>query len=145
MSGTHVAEKGLWANAGIKPSGPWYRAYEKGSEGNVPTPRYTDREQAYTVMDRATYLSLMQEIKLVVLVENDEALLNHIPLIPVSAKKFPRVNEKDVKAFVAWLTSPAKGQKIIRDFGKEKFGAPLFFPESKEWVKAQERKYGQEK
>jgi tungstate transport system substrate-binding protein len=35
--------------------------------------------------------------------------------------------------FVKWLTSPKKGQKIIRDFGKEKYGSPLFFPNSKEW------------
>jgi len=35
--------------------------------------------------------------------------------------------------FVKWLTSPEKGQKIILDFGKEKYGNPLFFPKSKEW------------
>ena len=136
-SGTHVAEMELWAKAGIKPSGPWYNIYEKGSEGNVPTLRYTDQQQAYTVIDRATYLSIKNQIKLVILVEKDEALLNYISLIPVNAKKFPRVNEKDVQRFVAWLTSPEKGQKIIRDFGKDKFGAPLFFPNSKEWVKEQ--------
>jgi tungstate transport system substrate-binding protein len=139
-SGTHVAEMELWAKAGIKPSGPWYKIYEKGAEGNVPTLRYTDQQQAYTVIDRATYLSIKNQIKLVILVEKDEALLNYISLIPVNAKKFPRVNEKDVKIFVAWLTSPEKGQKIIRDFGKDKFGAPLFFPNSKEWVKAQGKK-----
>ena len=77
------------------------------------------------------------QIKLVILVEKDEALLNHISLIPVNARKFPKVNKKDVQTFVAWLTSPEKGQKIIRDFGKDKFGAPLFFPNSKEWMKAQ--------
>jgi tungstate transport system substrate-binding protein len=139
-SGTHVAEMELWAKTGIKPSGPWYKIYEKGAEGNVPTLRYTDQQQAYTVIDRATYLSIKNQIKLVILVEKDEALLNYISLIPVNAKKFPRVNEKDVKIFVAWLTSPEKGQKIIRDFGKDKFGAPLFFPNSKEWVKAQGKK-----
>ena len=139
-SGTHVAEMELWAKAGIKPSGAWYKIYEKGAEGNVPTLRYTDQQQSYTVIDRATYLSMRNQIKLVILVEKDEALLNHISLIPVNAKKFPRVNEKDVQTFVAWLTSPEKGQKIIRDFGKDKFGAPLFFPNSKEWVKAQGKK-----
>ena len=139
-SGTHVAEMELWAKAGIKPSGPWYKIYEKGAEGNVPTLRYTDQQQSYTVIDRATYLSLRNQIKLVILVENDEALLNHISLIPVNARKFPRVNEKNVQTFVAWLTSPEKGQTIIRDFGKDKFGAPLFFPNSKEWVKAQGKK-----
>jgi tungstate transport system substrate-binding protein len=136
-SGTHVAEMELWAKAGIKPSGAWYKIYEKGAEGNVPTLRYTDQQQSYTVIDRATYLSMSDQIKLVILVEKDEALLNYISLIPVNAKKFPRVNEKDVQTFVTWLTSPDKGQKIIRDFGKDKFGAPLFFPNSKEWMKIQ--------
>jgi tungstate transport system substrate-binding protein len=140
-SGTHMAEMELWAKAGIKPSGAWYKIYEKGADGNVPTLRYTDQQQAYTVMDRATYLSLKNQIKVVILVEKDEALLNYISLIPVDPRKFPRVNGKDVQTFVAWLTSPEKGQKIIRDFGKDKFGAPLFFPNSKEWMKAQGKKW----
>jgi len=39
--------------------------------------------------------------------------------------------------FVRWLTSPEKGQLLIRDFGKEKYGSPLFFPNSKEWRRQQ--------
>ena len=132
-SGTHVAEMELWEKARVKPSGPWYVIYEKGSEGNVPTLRHTDQEEAYTVIDRATYLSLKDKIKLVVLVEKDEILLNYITLIPVNPKKFPRVNYEDAILFVKWLTAPEKGQKIIRDFGKDKYGSPLFFPNSKEW------------
>ncbi len=139
-SGTHVAEMELWAKAGIKPSGAWYKIYEKGTEGNVPTLRYTDQQQAYTVIDRATYLSIKDQIKLVILVEKDEALLNYISLIPVNAAKFPWVNEKDVRTFIVWLTSPEKGQKIIRDFGKDKYGALLFFPNSREWVEVQKKK-----
>jgi tungstate transport system substrate-binding protein len=139
-SGTHVAEMELWSKAGIKPTGAWYVIYEKGAEGNVPTLRYTDSKNAYTVIDRATYLSIKDQIKLAVLVEGDEALLNYISVIPVNKKKFPRVNAEDVKIFVAWLTSPEKGQKIIRDFGKDKYGLPLFFPNSREWVKSQSGK-----
>jgi tungstate transport system substrate-binding protein len=137
QSGTHVAEMDLWEQAGVKPSGAWYRVYAKGSEGNVPTLREADKQAAYTVMDRATFLTLQKEIKLAVLVEKDEALLNYISLIPVNPKKFPRVNDEGVKAFIAWLTDPAKGQAIIRDFGKEKYGSPLFFPNSKEWKNQQ--------
>jgi tungstate transport system substrate-binding protein len=132
-SGTHVAEMVLWEKAGIKPSGSWYVIYEKGAEGNVPTLRYTDQKRAHTVIDRATFLSLQKEIKLVVLVEKDEALLNHISLIPINPEKFNRVNYKDTMTFVKWLTSPDKGQAIIRDFGKNRYGSPLFFPNSKEW------------
>ncbi len=74
-SGTHVAEMQLWEKAGIKPSGSWYVIYEKGAMGNVPTLRYTDERNAYTVIDRATYLALKNQIKLAVLVEKDEALV----------------------------------------------------------------------
>jgi tungstate transport system substrate-binding protein len=136
-SGTHVAEMGLWQTAGIKPSGPWYNIFEKGATGNVPTLQYTDQKKAYTVIDRATLLSIKDNIKVVVLVEKDEALLNFITLIPISPQKFPKANYADTIRFVKWLTDPEKGQKIIRDFGKDKYGSPLFFPNSKEWREAQ--------
>ncbi len=135
-SGTHVAEMELWAKSGLKPAGPWYQVYEKGNEGNAPTLRYADQKAAYTFMDRATYLSLKNSIKLVVLVEKDEALLNFISLIPVNPKKFPKVNSEDAMTFVKWLTSPTEGQKIISNFGREKYGQPLFFPNSTEWQAA---------
>jgi tungstate transport system substrate-binding protein len=136
-SGTHVSEMDLWQKAGIKPSGAWYNTFEKGSTGNVPTLQYTDQKGAYTVMDRATYLTLKDKIKLVILVEKDEALLNFMSLIPVNPKKLPKANYDDAMRFVQWATSPEKGQKIIRDFGKDKYGSPLFFPNSKEWKEKQ--------
>jgi len=132
-SGTHVAEMELWKKAGIKPQGAWYIIYEKGAEGNVSTLKYTNQQSAYTVIDRATYLSLKNSIQLVVLVEGDEALLNFISLIPVNPAKFPGVNHKDTMTFVQWLTSPEKGHLIIRDFGKDKYGSALFFPNSRQW------------
>jgi tungstate transport system substrate-binding protein len=136
-SGTHVAEMDLWAKAGIKPSGPWYVVYEIGATGNVPTLKYTDEKTAYTVIDRATYLSIRNQIGIGILVENDEAMLNFMSLIPVNTVKFPRVNKAAATQFVQWLTAPEKGQAIIRDFGKDKYGAPLFFPNSDAWRKSQ--------
>ncbi len=139
-SGTHVAEMDIWAKAGIKPAGTWYVTYEKGTEGNAPTTRFADQKAAYVFMDRATYLSLKKEIRLVILVEGDEALLNYISIIPVNPKKFPRVNHADTMTLVKWLTDPKKGQKIIADFGKDKYGAPLFFANSKEWQAIHKKK-----
>ncbi|HEX2965338.1 MAG TPA: substrate-binding domain-containing protein [Syntrophorhabdaceae bacterium] len=136
-SGTHIAELDLWEKAAIKPSGNWYKIYEKGSAGNAPTLLEADRTSAYTVMDRATYLTLRNKIKLAILVEKDEALLNYITLIPVNPKKFPKVNSTAVNTFVAWLTDPAKGQLIVRDFGKSQYGSSLFFPNSKYWREQQ--------
>jgi tungstate transport system substrate-binding protein len=135
-SGTHVAETELWAKAGVKPAGAWYAVYEKGSEGNAATLKYTDSKAACTVIDRATYLSLKDSVKLAVLVENDEALLNFISLIPINQKKFPNANFEDATKYVKWLTAPDKGQKIVESFGVDKYGAPMFFPNSDEWKAA---------
>lgn len=139
-SGTHVAEKDLWSKAGVKPQAAWYKAFTKGSEGNVPTLLYTDAQNAYTVIDRASYLGAKDRIKLAILVEGDEVLLNHISLIPVNPAKFPKVNLKDAMTFLEWLTAVDRGQKLIADFGKEKYGQPLFMPESKAWKAAQPSK-----
>lgn len=127
-SGTHVAETQLWEKAGIKPSGSWYVVYEKGAMGNAPTLRYTDEVNAYTVIDRATYLTLKGQIKLSVLVEKDEALLNYMTLIPVNPKKFPRANYEDAMIFVKWLTSPEKGQKSLGTLAKTSMKPRSFFP-----------------
>jgi tungstate transport system substrate-binding protein len=85
-SGTHVAEMGIWQKAGIRPSGPWYVTYEKGASGNAATLKFADEKNAYVFMDRATYLSLKKESKLMILVEGDDALVNYISLIPVNPK-----------------------------------------------------------
>jgi tungstate transport system substrate-binding protein len=132
-SGTHVAEMEIWQKTGIKPQGSWYYTCPRGAEGNVPTLQHTDKIQAYTYMDRATFLALKDQISLVVLVEKDEVMLNFISLIPVNPQKFPRVNNEDAMKFVRWLTSTEKGQRIIEGFGRDKYGSPLFFPNSKEW------------
>jgi len=139
-SGTHVSEMELWAKAGIKPSGSWYVVYEKGASGNGPTLRYTSQKQVYTVIDRATYLALKKEIKLDILVEKDEAMLNFMSVIPVNAVKFPKVNREGAMKFIGWITAADKGQIVIRDFGKDKYGAPMFFPNSREWHQKQKSK-----
>jgi tungstate transport system substrate-binding protein len=138
-SGTHIAEKELWSSAGITPSGAWYRVYEKGSEGNKATLTFADQSAAYTVMDRATFVSARAGLSLIVLVEKDPALLNHITLIPVSPRKFPRINHRGARAFVKWLTS-MKSQSLVAEFGKKEVGEPLFFPESDIWQAARKRR-----
>lgn len=132
-SGTHVAEMNLWSIAGVEPKGAWYETYEKGSQGNAATLKYVSEKSAYTVIDRATFLSLQKQICSVILVEKDEVLLNFISLIPVNPKKFPNTNINDAMVFVNWLTAVDKGQRIIQEFGMDRYGASLFFPNSKQW------------
>jgi len=130
-SGTHVKELEVWKEAGVEPRGSWYDVFKEGSKGNAPTLAYTNEKQAYTIMDRATYITMKSKISLQVLVQGDEVLMNYMTLIPVNPVKFPQVNHKDALEFVKWLQS-REAQIIIRDFGRDKYGEQLFFPNSSE-------------
>jgi len=133
-SGTHVKELEVWKKAGIEPQGAWYHVYEQGSKGNAPTLAFTNEKQAYTIMDRATYITMKSQITLQILVERDDILLNYITLIPVNPAKFPQVHHAETMQFVEWLQGK-DAQMIIRNFGKDKYGEPLFFPNSPEGKK----------
>ena len=135
-SGTHVKELEVWKKTGIAPQGAWYQVFPEGAKGNVPTLAFTNEKQAYTVMDRATYITMKEKIALQILVEGDDVLVNYMTLIPVSPAKFPQVHHKEAMQFVEWLQG-REAQIIIRDFGKDKYGEPLFFPNSPEGKKLQ--------
>lgn len=128
-SGTHVKETEIWEKTGLTPEGDWYRVFERGAEGNTATLKYADEQIAYTIIDRATYLRLRDEIASEILVERDEILLNFFTVIPVNPQKFPTVKNEEVMKFIEWLTSE-EGQSIIKEFGVDEFGEPLFFPNS---------------
>jgi len=130
-SGTNVKEKELWQAAGITPEGDWYEIFARGAEGNSATLRYTNEQGAYTLIDRATVLALQDELKLEVLCEKDEELLNYISVIPVNPEKCPNVDYQRAMQFVEWLQSQ-ECQRLIKEFGVDKYGAPMFFPNSPE-------------
>jgi len=127
MSGTHVKEMEVWEKAGLKPEGAWYLLFADGKLGNKATTKYTNGHKAYTIMDRATYLTMKKDIALAPLVEGDAVLLNYIAVIAVNPAKFPKVNAAGAKAFTDWLVCP-EAQDIIRTFGVDAYGEPLFFP-----------------
>jgi tungstate transport system substrate-binding protein len=133
-SGTHVKEVELWQAAGIAPGGAWYLRAERGAAGNAPATRDADARQAYVLMDRATYLTLKGEISLQVLVERDPALLNYIAVIRVNPARLPRVNVEGARAFQDWLVSE-EAQQLIKAFEVDRYGEPLFFPNSDDWRK----------
>ena len=137
QSGTHVKEMEVWEKAGMRPDSnkdEWYVTFSMGNLGNAQSTLFANRRNAYTLMDRATYLIQKNNIKLVPLVEKDEILLNFIASIQVDPKKFPNVNSAGAEAFIDWLCGD-EAQAIIKDFEVAKYKEPLFFPNSDEWNK----------
>jgi tungstate transport system substrate-binding protein len=127
-SGTHKKELKIWKEAGITPQGEWY--LESG-QGMGETIRIADEKGAYTLSDRGTYLSLKDTIRLEILVEGDQALFNPYGVIAVNPEKFPHVNFQGAMEFIEFITS-VEGQNIIKNFGVDKYGEPLFYPDALE-------------
>ncbi|GFP27773.1 tungstate transport system substrate-binding protein [Candidatus Hakubella thermalkaliphila] len=127
-SGTYKKELQIWKEAGITPQGEWY--IESG-QGMGETIRIADEKGAYILSDRGTYLSLKDTIRLEVLVEGDEILFNPYGVIAVNPEKFPHVNFQGAMEFIEFITS-VEGQNIIKNFGVDKYGEPLFYPDALE-------------
>jgi len=125
-SGTHKLEMKLWGQAGVKPAGEWYL---EAGQGMGKTLGIAGEKQAYVISDRATYLSFQKTVDLSILLEGDPAFLNIYHVMEVNSAKFPKVNAAGGKAFADFLLS-AKVQDVLKTFGKEKFGEPLFFPDA---------------
>jgi tungstate transport system substrate-binding protein len=126
-SGTDKLEKSLWKKANLTPQGQdWY--VESG-QGMGATLQIASQKGAYTISDRGTYLAQSANLDLEVLVEGDPVLLNVYHVMQVNPEQFKRVNAEGGKAFVDFMVS-ADTQKLIGDFGVEKFGQPLFIPDA---------------
>ncbi|MCL6451561.1 MAG: substrate-binding domain-containing protein [Acetobacteraceae bacterium] len=141
-SGTHQKERELWALAGLggDPPSPGSAApgadegagsaswYQETGQGMGQTLIISWEKQAYTLADRATYLTLKPRLDLGVMVEGDPRLANPYHIMRVNPVRFDRVNAAGSRALVEWLTS-APAQEAIGRFGLEQHGQPLFEPE----------------
>lgn len=126
-SGTNKAELTLWTMAETDPAGQaWY--LETG-QGMGDTLRVTSEKAGYTMTDRATYLAQKANLSLDIMVEGDASLLNIYSVITVNPAKWPLVNLDAAKAFAAFMVAPDT-QKLIGEFGIEKYGQALFFPDA---------------
>jgi tungstate transport system substrate-binding protein len=83
--------------------------------------------QAYTLTDRATLLAFAKRVDLKPMVEGDRLLLNIYSVMEVNPANGPRVNAAGGKAFADFMLAP-ETQQLIKTFGVEKYGQPLFVP-----------------
>ena len=126
-SGTHSKEKEIWKAAGVKYEGEKW--YQQTGLGMGQTLNVASEKKTYTLADRGTYLALKKRLDLEILAEGDAILLNIYHVIEVNPAKFPKVNAAGGKAFADFMVSK-EAQDMIKTFGVDKFGSPLFFPDA---------------
>jgi len=126
-SGTNSKEKAIWKAAGINPEGQKW--YQQTGLGMGQTLNVTAEKRGYTLADRGTYLALKKNLRLDILMEGDAILLNIYHVIEVNPAKWPKVNQAGAKAFADFMVS-RETQEIVKTFGIDKFGSPLFFPDA---------------
>lgn len=120
-SGTDKKEKSIWQQAKLKPNGAWYLS---SGQGMGATLQMADEKNAYTLTDEATFLS--KKLGLQILMQGDKSLLNPYGIMQVKSTGKPDEANKLIDFFVS-----AEGQKLIGEFGKEKYGKGLFVPDAK--------------
>jgi tungstate transport system substrate-binding protein len=126
-SGTHAKEKQIWKVAGVKFEGEKW--YQQTGLGMGQTLNVAAEKDGYALTDRGTYLAFAKTLKLNILVEGDAVLLNIYHVMEVNPQKWPKVNFAGAKAFGDFMVSK-ETQEIVRNFGVDKYGSPLFFPDA---------------
>ncbi len=124
-SGTDMKEKEIWKAAGIKPEGKWFM---ESGQGMGATLTMAGELGAYTLTDRATFISYKSKSRLVPIVEGDPALFNPYGVIAVNPKKNKYVKYDLAMKFIEWIVSE-EGQKLIADYKVQ--GKQLFVPDAK--------------
>ncbi|SEF96549.1 tungstate transport system substrate-binding protein [Caloramator fervidus] len=120
-SGTHQREKKIWQEANIDQK--WENYIDSGL-GMGQVLNMASEKGAYTLTDRATYITMKNSLNLDVLSQNSSLLINQYSIVLLNPNKIHH-NYDLAKKFVDWILSD-KGQKIIKEYGLDKYGQPLF-------------------
>lgn len=134
-SGTFSKEQSLWMAAAVNPKGrAWYKSL---GQGMSETLIMANELGAYTLSDRATYLSMRDKLtRLTILfggetieANPDQTLRNPYGVIQVNPQKHPGIHAELAATFADWLTLPHT-QAQIGAFGQDTFGQSLFYPQA---------------
>jgi tungstate transport system substrate-binding protein len=120
-SGTHKKEMGIWQETGIKPAGDWYVVTK---DFMTATLKRANDEKGYFMVDSSTWVAEKKNMpNLTVLFKGDKALVNtyHALVQPAGATPGAATAFK----FVEFVASP-QVQKIIREYGQDKYGEGLY-------------------
>ena len=121
-SGTDLMEKAYWKQVGTQPQGA---AYLSAGLGMGEVLNMAAELRAYTLTDRATYITYRARTGLQIAVEGDPKMFNPYGIIAVNPQKSKDLNYKGAMQLVEWITS-SEGQGLIASFKVD--GQQVFFP-----------------
>lgn len=121
-SGTHKKELSLWKVAGLESEGDWYR---ESGQGMGKVLHIAGELDAFTLVDRGTWLALQSKSPLRLVFEGDEKLFNPYSIIELNPQRNADLNHQGANALIDWITS-AEAQTFIGEFKIN--GERLFTP-----------------
>jgi tungstate transport system substrate-binding protein len=125
--GMHLLEINIWKDLGIDPADKeWYEASKAFMLQSMIN---SDKNQQYHMLDSSTWAIHKSKCK------NSKLLVkgkpNEYEMCLVNSTKHPNLqyNQDLAEKFYNFLISE-RGQKLIADFGVEKYGEPVYFPDA---------------
>ena len=122
-SGTHKAELKIWGDkAPDAESDSWYISAGQGMGACLTM---ASEQQAYCLTDKATFLSMKDELDLDIVLAEGEDMKNTYSLIAVNPEKIDGLNTEGAQAFIDWMLSD-EASELIAKYGVEEYGVALF-------------------
>ncbi len=121
QSETHTKEINTWERARVRPWGGWYIT---NSEPTTASLNRADEMGGYILTNSAAWAVRAKNLeRLSVLFQASDDLIDnyHILLAPPG-----KTTSHDTVAEFAAFVASKQGQRIVRDFGKERLGVPLY-------------------
>jgi tungstate transport system substrate-binding protein len=119
-SGTHRKEMEIWRKAGISPAGDWYVVTKTFM---LATLKRANDEKAYFMTDSSTWVAAGRDLpRLKILFRGDPFIVNTYHAL---RRPDGRPEAELAGRFIEFLASP-DGQRILRDFGRDRFGEGLY-------------------
>ncbi|MCR5040660.1 MAG: extracellular solute-binding protein [Clostridia bacterium] len=122
-SGTHKAELKIWGdNAPDAATDEWYISAGQGMGACLTM---ASEQQAYCLTDKATFLSMKDELDLDIALAEGEDMKNTYSLIAVNPEAIDGLNVEGAQAFIDWMLGD-EASELIAKYGVEEYGSALF-------------------
>ena len=122
-SGTHKAELKIWGDdAPDAETDSWYISAGQGMGACLTM---ASEQQAYCLTDKATFLSMQDELDLEIVLAEGEDMKNTYSLIAVNPEKIDGLNTEGAQAFIDWMLGD-EAAELIAKYGEEEYGVALF-------------------